>query len=880
MRSILRSIDRLLARVRGRTTVPSNAEVDDELRFHLEMEEALLARSGATLDDARHEAHRRFGGVDRYAEEVRDVRGARWIEWLAADVRHGVRLAWRSPLHTVIVLLTLGFAIGANSAIFSVVDAALLRPLPFPRPDELVALYAVNPDRSFPRFSISYADFVDWQRDTRSFAGMAAVGSTILTLDGDDNQDPERLSGIAVTGDFFSVLGARAGIGRLFGPDDASGGSSDAVVLTAPLWRRRFAGDSAIVGRTIPFSGRSRTVIGILSDDFRFGQGLDFVVVLSASGLPDAQNHGQHNLGGFGRLKPGVTLAAAQQDLEAVAARLAEVHPEIRGWSTNVFRLSDEATRNVKQPLLILLAAAGLVLLIGCMNVTNLQMTRNAARNREVALRQALGASRSRVGLQLLVESAVLAIAGGALGMGIGAAGTRLLLLVVPRELIPGATDIALDGRVIAFTMGLSFVTAVLVGLWPALRVSRSWIGGALQEGRRSQAGAETSTRFRRTLVVAESALALTLLVCAGLVLQSLRHILDVNPGFQVDHTVTTRLTLGPAAYPESAAVAFYRELTRRLTGRAGIDAVAAANTPPLSAGGLLPSVRILGKPGAAEPVNVATTAVTPGYFRTAGIRLLSGRDFAWEDRQLALIVSETFARTYWPGENVLGKRVAMSQRDTIGLEIIGMVADSRARGLTQEPMPMMYMPFRGALNVARAMTVLVRGRSDVTTMVSATRAVVKELDPRLPVYNVRTLREIVDRSIAQPRLNATLLTVFAVMALLLSAIGIYGVIAYLVAQRTRELGVRIALGAQRGDVLRLVLGEGALLAGLGGLLGVIGSIGATRLIRTWLFGIGTLDVATFAAAAALLLSIALLASYVPARRATRVDPLQAIRAD
>jgi predicted permease len=454
------------------------------------------------------------------------------------------------------------------------------------------------------------------------------------------------------------------------------------------------------------------------------------------------------------------------------------------------------------------------------------------------------------------------------------------MIKLAPPGLIPGAERIGMDVRVLAFAMGLSLLTAALVGVWPAVRASGAHLVETLHDGGRTTAGTMHAARFRRLLVVAETALALVLLVCSALVLQSLSNILGVDPGFQVDRVVAMRVTLSPAAYPDSTFVAFYRELTTRLVGRAGIEAAAAANTPPLSSGGVVPQIRPIGKPnGTGEPMMSATTAITPGYFRTAGIRLIAGRDIAWSDPQPVLVLSQSAARRLWPGEDVLGKRIAFGQRDTVGLEIVGVVSDSRARGLTADPVPMIYMSFGGALNVVRTMSLLVRG-ADPASIMTATRAVVHELDPKLPLYNVQTLREIVDRSIAQPRLNTTLLTLFAAMALLLATVGIYGVVSYTVALRSQELGLRMALGAQRRDVLQLVLREGALLALGGVMIGVVASFGATRVIRSWLFGIGPGDATTLVVVSIALGGVALMASYVPARRATRVDPTLAMRAE
>jgi putative ABC transport system permease protein len=862
---------------RIRALFTRNADLTDELRFHLEQEAAALERQGMSPENARTEARRRLGGVDRYTEELRDVRGGRALEYLAQDTRFAFRVARRFPGFTAIVVATLALAIGSSTAIFSVINAVLLRPLPFPSPEQLVLLYAQNPDRSQPRFSVSYADYLDWRQQTRSFTDIAAIAPTAPTIVGDG--EPERLNGLAVTSNFFDVLGEHASVGRLFGPEDRDGESSDAIVLSDGFWRRRFAGDARIVGSRLQLADRARTIIGVLPAAFDLGgNNPDVITVLAPSSISGALNHSQHVLQAIGRLKRNVSLAQAQQELAAVAARLADAHADIRGWSANVFRLSDELSRTVKNPLLILLAAAVLVLLIGCMNVANLLITRAAGREHEVALRQALGASRRRLVSQLLVESTLLSLAGGLAGVGLASVGARTLLRFAPTGAIPQVGQIGVDGRVLAFALGLSLLSATLVGLWPALRATSPRLSSSLRDGGRTSAGGASAPRMRRMLVVAEVSLAVVLLACSMLVVQSLRRILSVDAGFQIDNIVTMRVNPG-AAYNDSTLIALYRDLTTRIAGRGGIESVAAANIPPLSAGGITTGIRLIGRQTTGgEPIMSAVTAITPGYFGTTNIRLLRGRDVSWSDPKPTLIVSEAAAKSFWPGEDPVGKRVAFGRVDTLGLEVIGVAADSRSRGLTTDPIPVLYMSYRGATSVARSMLLIVRGRGEVGSIVNAAKAATREIDPMLPLYNVRTLRDIIDQSVAQPRLNTYLLSIFAGMALLLATLGIYGVVSFSVAQRTREIGVRIALGAQPSDVVGLVLREGAVLAVIGVLIGLAMTAGATSLIQNWLFGIGRGDPMTMAATSASIVVIALLASFIPARRAARVDVVMAMR--
>ena len=865
-------------RVRGLFGHEPDANLGDELRFHLDMEARQLEASGLSHEAATAEARRRFGGVDRYTEELRDERGGRALEHLRLDARYALRLARRFPAFTAIVVLTLGISIGANTAIFSVVNAVLLRPLPFPRGDDLVSLYAQNPDKSVPRFSVSYADYLDWRKETHSFTDIAAFASTSLTFTQTD--DVQRLSGLAVTPNYFDVLQLRPHLGRLFRDGDPATETDNEIVLTYGFWQRQLAGDPSVIGRSIKIGSSGRTVIGVLPAQFDANSGgLDAVTVLVPASIPNVESHAQHMVSVIGRLRSGTTLASAQADLLGVATRVAAANPGIAGWTANVFSLREELVRTLANPLYVLLAAAGLVLLIGCINVANLLFTRSAIRDREVALRQALGASRRRLVSQLMVESAELAIAGALLGLLIAKLTLRAILAVAPTGLLP--TTIDLDLRVMAFAAGLIVFTTLIVGLWPALSATRPRLTGPLHDGGRASTGGLRTLRARRTLVVAETSLALVLLICAGLVIQSLSHMLRVDPGFRPERVVTMRLSLTGARYNDTTQTQFFRDLQTRLSARAGIEAVAAANTPPISAGGITTQIRLIGLPlRAGEQLMGAATAVTPGYFRALAIPVVQGRDVDWNDPDPKLLVSQAAARQYWPGQSPIGKRIAFGMKDTLGLEVVGVVADSRSRGITTDVPAMIYMAYAGATRVARTMTLVVRGRGDAGAVLATTKAVVREIDPTLALYNVRTVDDIIQQSIGQPRLNTMLLSFFAFVAVALAIIGIYGVVSYSVAQRTQEIGVRMALGAGQRDVMSLILREGGALAVVGVVVGVGGALVATRFIQSWLFGIERMDAATILVTAAGLIVVAVGASYLPARRASRVDPLVAMRAD
>ncbi|HEU4994914.1 MAG TPA: ABC transporter permease [Gemmatimonadaceae bacterium] len=872
----------LFDRFRHQSDRPSDQELDDELTQHMEMEALALERAGLSPEDARREARRRFGGVDKYAEEVRDVRGGRWLEWFGQDAKYALRVARRFPAFTAIVVATLAVAIGANTAVFSVIDRVVLAPLPFPRDRDLMLLYAETPDGSNPRFSASYADFLDWRRDTRSFAGMSAFTSSTLTTM--EAEQPERLSGLLVTSDYFDVLQARPALGRLFRASDQASEVTSMAVITNAFWTRRFGSDLGVVGRDIRLGSGPVTVIGVLPPDFdRAAPNIDVVTILNPSIIPNVENHAQHTLSVIARLRPGVSIAVAQQDLRAVAERLARTHPSIAGWKANVFSLRDEGTRTVRQPLLILMAGAALVMLIACTNVASLLLTRNALRHREVALRRALGASRGRLVTQMLVECLALALLGLTAGVGVALAILKLIARVAPQGLIPQDVAIPLDWRMLGFALALVTAATLVAGLLPALRLTVSGLAQTLREGGRSAAGGLSALRARRLLVVTEISLAVVLLVSAGLVLQSLRTLTRNDPGFRPERLVAARVSV-PNRYRDSTQVRFIRELQERLTARAEVESAAGANVPPMSQGGINTKINVIGRPNPAnEDVMSNATVVTPGYFRTIGMSFVRGEDVTWEAREL--VVNEALAKRFWPNENAIGKRIGFG-RDSVGMPIVGIVADIRNRGLGEEPTPMIYMSYRGAANIVRTLTFVVRGRGRggtetvVSAVVSAMKAALREVDPAVPLYTVQSVPEMVNASIAQPRLNTTMLTLFAGIAVVLAVLGIYGVVSYSVTQRSQEMGVRMALGAQRTDVVRMVLREGLLLAVGGAVIGLVGALAGTTVIRGWLYGIERNDPTTMLGAAAALIVVALLASYLPATRASRVDPVTAMRAE
>ena len=867
---------RLRALVRRRRV---EEELASEVALHLELEQQKNERLGMSPNEARRAAMLTFGGVERYKEEARDVRGVRLLETLMQDLRYALRTMRKTPAFSAIVILTLGLGVGATSAIFSIVNAVLLRPLAFAHPEALVRVYSQIPDGTIQRFSVSIPDYLDFKSRNRVFSDMAMWVNSTMTLT--DGGEPERLSGIASSDNLFSVLGVVPLHGRLFAPGESD--HPDGVVLSYGVWTRRFGSDSTIIGRRITLDGTAKTVIGVLPPSFRiYTRDVDVWAPVAVQQIPKYENRANHVLRVVARLKPGIAVDNAQRDMRRVASELAfEYKKADEGWTSNVYSFRDEIVGALSRPLLILLVASGLVLLIACINVANLQLTRSASRGRELSVRRALGAGRGRLVGQLLMESAVFAALGGALGVVFGIFGTRALLAFAPQG-ISRLDEVSLDGRVFAFAMGVALLTGLLFGLWPALRASDPRLVGTLRDGGRGSAGTMQAWRVRGALVVAELSLALTLLVGAGLVLQSFQKMLNVDLGIRTDHAVALRLTL-PLRYADSTQNAFYRELQRRLLAVPGISNVAASDRAPAQAGGISTDIRLIERPEA----NVSGTlmsqvsAVVPEYFHTMGMRIIQGRDVAWDEPQLVAVVNAAAAARFWPGSAAIGKHVGFGRRGTdTGFVIVGVVSDVRRGDITVPEEPMIYVPLASVAGTVRSMVVVVRSSLGTPVVVAAVKRAVRDLDSTLPLYETSTVEDIVDATVAQPRLNTILLGAFAALALVLSIVGIYGVISHSVAQRQQEIGVRVALGAQPADVFRLVVRQGAALAAVGIIIGLAGSWLLTPVLRSWLYEIEPTDLRTFAGVATILGAIALIATAVPARRATKVDPVLAMRGE
>ncbi|MFN2564119.1 MAG: ADOP family duplicated permease [Gemmatimonadaceae bacterium] len=874
-------------------------EVDDELQFHLDTRAEELAGRGMPPDDARAQALREFGDIASARSELaaidrrRNARAGRseWWHGVLHDVRYAARGLRKRPGFSAVVLLTLAIGIGANTAIFTVVDAALFRGLPYEDPERLVHLWESAPDHRSERSEASYPDFEDWKAGLTTLAGIAGYQTNAITLTGRDV--PLMLLVTHVTPGFFDVLGTRAVVGRTFHEGQDRIGDR-VVVLSHGLWQREFGGDRSLVGRTITLGGNPYVVLGVLPSQFHFaraeGSGLWAIADLSRS---YQRLRGVHWLNVIGRLKDGVTREQAVADLSAVVTRIAAQHPDNHtGRSASVVGLREEFVGNMRPLLVVLLSAVSIVLLIACANVAGLLLARATARQQELAVRAALGAGRGRIARQLLTESVVLGGLGGLLGLVVARVGVRALVAALPEEqraLMPYLEHAGIDLRVLGYALLVALATGIAFGFIPALQASRHSLAPTLATGGRTASGGRRT--IRNTLVVAEVALTLVLLVGAGLLTQSLVRLLRVDPGFRPERVMTAGILLPPGKYADSTkVVAFFRELVARVEALPGVAAVGLTSKLPLdwgNSGTYVVASRPTPPPG--ERPLASIRDVSTGYFRAMGIRRLQGRDFTAQDGWKApsvIVVNRALAVQQFGTRSPLGQRLAFGPKGGPPYRtIVGVVEDVPIDQLGERPTPTIYRPHLqtalwGMFLAVRTRAAGENGPGDPTAVASAIRGVVRDLDPDLPLALVSTMeRQIANsRGVFMRRYSMFLVAGFGIVALVLSIVGIYGVISYSVTQRMRELGVRIALGAQRRDIMAMILRDGTLLAALGIALGVVGAFWLTRYLRALLYGVETTDVATYATVALVLAAVAGLASYIPARRATKVDPLVALR--
>ena len=803
---------------------------------------------------------------------------------LLNDLRYAARMMGKNPGFTLIAVITLALGIGANTAIFTVVNAVLLRPLGFHDPSRLVIVAEKSP---YPTITTSYENYVDWRAQSQSFESMEGTRGATIALTGAG--DPERLNSRYATAGLFPLLGVEAVAGRTFRAEEDAAGGAPVVLLSYGLWQRRFGGAADAVGKSITLDSRPYTIVGVLPKGFELLQPADVFLPFTpwAKTLPDDRNW-HPGIYAVARLKPGVTREQARTEMVGITKRLENQYPEYNtGISAEVVGLQDRLVQNVRPALLLLLGAVSFVLLIACVNVANLLLARAASRGREIAIRTSMGASRWRIVRGLLTESVLIAVTGGALGLLVASAALGPLLHMAEGS-VPQIFSVGLDRSVLLFTLVVSVLTGLVFGIVPALRTGKIDLRETLNEGSRGSTTGRGHHRILGALVATEIAVALLLLIGSGLLLRSFSRLQEVSPGFQPDHLLVADLPLSQNAYAKpELRYEFFDRLVERAKTLPGVKSAGAASFLPVSGGGSLIQFNIEGRPPKTPHDYVAAgyRTVTPQYMETMGVPLLQGRNIAAGDVEKApavVVINASMARTYFPGENPLGKRMqigATPDKDVPYMEIVGVVGDV-LQGLDTDAKAEMYLPYRQADTVLPVfqLSVVLRTSGDPRLQAAALRSAVREIDPNQPVVKIRTMEENMATSVTEPRFRTWLIGIFAALALVLAAVGIYGVMSYSVNQRTNEMGIRVTLGAQPNDVFRIVVGEGLRLALIGVGVGLIGALAATRVLRTFLYGVSAIDPVTFAVTAALLTLVAVAACYFPARRATRVDPMVALR--
>ncbi|HEU4995474.1 MAG TPA: ABC transporter permease [Gemmatimonadaceae bacterium] len=867
-------------------------DVDDELRLHLELVADDLRTAGWPDSEARAEAERRFGDLEytrNYcrAEDARreqEKRRMTFFDELRQDLRYAMRSLRSSPAFTATALLTLALGIGANTAIFSVVRGVLLDALPFPQSDRLVRVWQANHARGSEQAPASEPDFFDWQRESRRAASMGAYffanGMTGVDLTGSGS--PERLSAALVTDGFFQTLRTVPLLGRTLIADNHVPGRDRVAVISHGLWMRRFGGNPAIIGSTITLNGDPFLVAGVMPQGFVYpsDQALDVWIPLSYFG-PESigRSRGARFLSVVARLNPGVTESQFHGELAAISTRLAAQYPDDDlGWDdVSMLGIRESIVGEVRQPLVVLMVAVAMLLLIACVNIASLLLARATGRQRELALRAALGAGRGRIARQLLTESVTLSLIGGAIGVGLGLVAVRALAAAGTSEL-PRSNDIRIDGLVLAFTFGVSLFSGLLFGILPTIRASSAKLEQTLRAGARGSIGG-AGQRARSALVVVEVALAVILVVGAGLATKSFARLLAVNSGFQPSHALVATMTVPPRYSASEARANYFYAVLDAIRGIRGVEAAGSIRDLPLRANGESVSFGVPGRtfaPGQ-EPSS-RYHHITTDYFKAMGIPLRAGRSFALTDRANTppvIVVNEEFARRIWPGENAIGKTVTFGDTP---LTVIGVVGNVRQRGLAEPIEPAMYIH---VLQNARVrMSIVVRTAGDPLAYAGAVRQAIWSVDANQTITNVATLESVLGDAVVRPRLLAWLLALFGAIGLALGALGIFGVLAYAVTQRRQEIGVRVALGASPRSVLSLIVGRGMALAGIGVVLGLIGALLLTRSMQTVLYDIQPSDPLTFGEVVVALLGASLLASWLPARRALAIDPVTALRYD
>ena len=873
----MRWIDVLRARWRQLFARPAEeARMDEELRFHLEMETEKNVREGMSPREARRRALLDFGGVEKHRETMRDNRRLGWVEDGVRDVRYAVRVISRAPSFAVAVIGVLAIGIGATTAIFTIVNAVLLRPLPFDEPEGLVRITTQTPEGR--PFDLSPGKFYSWQREAESFEGMAiypCCGFRKFALTGTGT--PRTVNVTAVSAGFFEIVRARPALGRAFRPEEDTPGRKHVVVLSDRFWKTELGAAPDVLGRTLTLNGEAYTVVGVMPGSASVASWTPMASELWVPiGLTDEQRaaRGNHNLDGVARLREGVDLGQARSEMEVISTQLAREFPDTDGrWRAAVIPLREEIVRDSGTTLVMLLGAVGLVLLIACANVGNLLFTRALSRRKEIAIRSALGAGRARVFQQLLIEALLLAAAGGALGL-LLAYGTLASASTLLASQVPRAEEISIDGRVLLFVLGVSILTGILAGTLPALRASRSNLNDALKEGGRSDGA--IGIRTRRALIVGEVALSLVLLMSAGVMIQSLLALRHGDTGFDPNGVLTMSVRLPDSRYPTPAQRAsFYDAALQRIRALPGVETAGTIDDPPLVADGSAQTLDLEGYPPQRDPVAVQVRQISPGYLDAMRIPVLRGRDVNESDAEV-LLVSQEAAKLFWGADDPIGRRATLpAVSGTVLRRVVGIVGDVKQHDLIEASNPTVYFYTREPYGKA---SFVIRTSVPPATLAQPAAAAIRAIDPEQPVADVGTMMQVLDRGLASQRFSALLLGIFAGIALLLAAIGIFSVLSFIVRGRSREIAIRTALGARKGDVLRLVLVEGMSPTLIGVTVGVIAALASAKVLESFVFGVSASDPRTLAGVVAALAVVALLACLVPAYRALRLDAVKALR--
>ena len=871
-----------------------DSELSEELESHLAMQIEDSMRSGMNADEARRQALIRSGGIAQSKERYRDQTRLPLVESLVQDLRYGARALRKNPGYTIVAIITLTLGIGANTAIFSVVNAVMLRPLPYPDADRLVVLSELGVIKNqgrVDRMSVSWLDYLDWRKQQRAFQYLGVYRNQGLNLTGVEHA--ERLSGALVSADVLNATGIRPLLGRIFVAKEDEAGTEPVAILSERLWRNRFAAAPDILNRTLTLDGMNFTVVGVMPAAMRFpSRTTDVWVPLGAymNTMPASRDN-HPGLTALGRLAPNVSLEQARSEMDTIAERLGQQYPDSNSAvHVQTTSLYETVVSGIRTSLLVLLGAVMFVLLIACVNLANMTLARGEGRLRELAVRSALGASRRRLMRQLLVESVVLSAIGAGLGLALAWVAIRTLVAAQPAS-IPRVDLIGIDPSVMAFTCVMTVLVALLFGLWPSWRITSVSPHLSLKELTPSASG---RSRLRPLLVIAEVSLAMVLLVGAMLMFRSFSALSHVELGFAPEHVITMRLNLPRRNYNNAQWVQFYRNLLARMGALPGVEAQGISSSTPLAGGGAESGIfpdNVPLDPNKYRGPGATFSAVSGGYFASMGIPMVKGRSFSdhdSSDNPPVIVVDEAAARTFWPGQDPIGHRVVFENKGTnqnpvpVWREVVGVVRTVRHYDLTTpNSRVQVYVPYSQPplwYQTLPIMALMVRTATDPTQMVKSVRNEVAALDPALPVFGVSTMTDYVDGVLEQPRLNMGLMVSFGVLALVLAAVGIYGVLSYSVSRRTREIGIRAALGASRKDILSLVMRQGTLLIVAGVLIGAVASLGCARLIRGLLYGVSTTDVVTYVLVPVVLFAVSLIATFVPARRAATIDPLKALR--